>query len=340
MYIYCLTSMSKDSGVTSLLRLDRMGLGLTSALGSTFAAGLATTAFASTGFGAILGSRLAAGFGAGAGLGCRFGSGFVSALLGGLLGSLDSTLFSNTGSTLSFVGGALSLLNSVALDSGVTDLEDALEGVLEGALETGRGASSSSSSSGEMRLFLTGAAGAVVASDAFASESNFCNGLISMSEPCSFLLLWRLGVRDGPRLLVAPPPSSDTAEAGAGAEGVVGRLPCLPLSLLLPPLLLVLSSFQLPGLRSLGSSLLMMPGLGEGVRPGDELGMRLSSSFITGLSGGVGSGSSSASRGSCMMVSVFSLPSTATCNALFFRYSGPESQFKYFLITGFYHHSL
>lgn len=203
----------------------------------------------------------------------------------------------------------------------------------------GRGASSSSSSSsGEMRLFLTGAAGAVVASDAFASESNFCSGLISMSEPCSFLLLWRLGVRDGPRLLVAPPPPSDTVEAGAG--GVVGRLPCLPLSLLLPPLLLVLSSFQLPGLRSLGSSLLMMPGLGEGVRPGDELGMRLSSSFITGLSGGVGSGSSSASRGSCMMVSVFSLPSTANCNALFFRYSGPESQFKYFLITGFYHQSL
>lgn len=315
-----------------------MGLGLTSALGSTFAAGLATKDFASTGFGAILGSRLGAGFGAGAGLGCRFGSGFVSALLGGLLGSLDSTLFSNTGVTLSFVGGALSLFTSEALDSGVTDLEDALEGVLEGALEMGCGASSSSSSSGEMRLFLTGAAGAVVVSDAFASESNFCSGLISMSEPCSFLLLWRLGVRDGPRLLVAPPPSSDTVEAGA--EGVVGRLPCLSLSLLLPPLLLVLSSFQLPGLRSLGSSLLMMPGLGEGVRPGDELGMRLSSSFITGLSGGVGSGSSSASRGSCMMVSVFSLPSTANCNALFFRYSGPESQFKYFLITGFYHQSL
>lgn len=119
-------SMSKDSGVTSLLRLDRMGLGLTSALGSTFAAGLATTDFASTGFGAILGSRLGAGFGAGAGagagLGCRFGSGFVSALLGGLLGSLDSTLFSNTGVTLSFVGGALSLFTSEALDSGVTDL--------------------------------------------------------------------------------------------------------------------------------------------------------------------------------------------------------------------------
>lgn len=115
-------SMSKDSGVTSLLRLDRMGLGLTSALGSTFADGLATKDFASTGFGAILGSRLGAGFGAGAGLGCRFGSGFVSALLGGLLGSLDSTLFSNTGVTLSFVGGALSLFTSEALDSGVTDL--------------------------------------------------------------------------------------------------------------------------------------------------------------------------------------------------------------------------
>ena len=134
-------------------------------------------------------------------------------------------------------------------------------------------------------------------------------------------------MREGPRLLGAPPPSG-AAEVGAETEvdGVVGRLLGLLLGLLpplLPPPLLVLSSFQLPGLRSLGSSLLMMPGLGEGVRPGDEPGMRLSSSFMSGLSGGVGRGSSSASSGSCSTMSVFSLPSTTSCKTLFFRYSGP-----------------
>lgn len=126
----------------------------------------------------------------------------------------------------------------------------------------------------------------------------------------------------GPRLLGAPPPSG-TARVGAvaEAEGVVGRLLGLLLALLTP--LMGLSSLQLPGLRSLGSSLQMMPGLGEGVRPGDEPGMRLSSSFMSGLSGGVGRGSSSANRGSCRVVSGFSLPSTISSNALFFRYSGP-----------------
>lgn len=107
---------------------------------------------------------------------------------------------------------------------------------------------------------------------------------------------------------------------------MVGRLVGLLLGLLLlllPPPLLGLSSFQLPGLRSLGSSLPIMPGLGEGVRPGEEPGMRLSSSFMSGLSGGVGRGSSSASSGSCITVSVFSLPSATSCNTLFFRYSGP-----------------
>ena len=312
-YIGCLTSSSRDSAATSWLGLDNMAFTLASALGSTFGTGLIGSALASTCFGSVLGSRLGAGFGVRAGLGWRFGNGFVSALLDGLLTSLDSTLFSETDGARWWTDGALSVLTSMALGSGVT------------ALDAGRGASSSS---GEMRLFLTGTAAAGVTFGAFASESNFCSGLISRSEPCSFLLLWRLGVREGPRLLGAPPVS---AVAGAGAEteveGVAGRLPDLLLALLpplLPPALAVLSSFQLPGLRSLGSSLLMMPGLGEGVRPGDEPGMRLSSSFMSGLSGGVGRGSSSASSGSCMTVSVFSLPSTTSCNTRFFRYSGPE----------------
>lgn len=124
------------------------------------------------------------------------------------------------------------------------------------------------------------------------------------------------------------------------AEGVVGRLLGLLLGLLIPlvpPSLLVLSSFQLPGLRSLGSSLMMMPGLGEGVRPGDEPGMRLSSSFMSGLSGGVGRGSSSASSGSCMTVSVFSLPSTTSCSNFFFRYSGPvQEEFNHYITTIFF----
>lgn len=119
-------------------------------------------------------------------------------------------------------------------------------------------------------------------------------------------------------------PSSGAAKAGAemGFKGVMGRLLGLLLGLL-PASLPVLSSFQLPGLRSFGSSLVMMAGLGEGVRPGDEAGLRLSSSFMRGLSGGVGRGSSSASSGSCITMSVFSVLSTTSCNALFFRYSGP-----------------
>ena len=183
MYIYCLTSSSKDSAVTSLLEFDTIDFSLTSALESTFGAGLATMALASTCFGAVLGSRLGAGFGDGAGLGCRFGNGFVvSALLEGLLASLDSTLFSETDGTRSWTDGALSVLTSTGLGSGVTALAD--------TLEAGRGASSSS---GAMRLFLTGAAAAAAAAGAtsgsLTSESNFCRGLISRSEPCSILLL-------------------------------------------------------------------------------------------------------------------------------------------------------
>lgn len=169
-------SSSKDSAVISLL--DTMAFSLASALGSTFVAGLATMALASTCFGTVLGSRLAAGFGNGAGLGCRFGNGFVSALLDGLLTSLDSTLFSEVDGARSWTDGALSALTSVGLGSGVTALVD--------TLEAGRGASSSS---GAMRLFLTEAAAAGATSGAFASESNFCRGLISRSEPWSFLLL-------------------------------------------------------------------------------------------------------------------------------------------------------
>ena len=92
----------------------------------------------------------------------------------------------------------------------------------------------------------------------------------------------------------------------------MGRLLGLLLARLLPrlplTLLLALSPFQLPGLRRWDSSLLM-PRLGEGVRAGVDTGIRLSSSCITGLSGGVGGGSS-AKRGSCMIVSAFSMPST------------------------------
>lgn len=143
-------------------------------------------------------------------------------------------------------------------------------------------------------------------------------------------------MRDGPWLLEATVVSEAGAvEAGAvaGAEaedtGVVGRLLGLLLDLLLlllpPPPFMLLSTVQLPGLRNLESSLggIVIPGLGEGVRPGEDSGMRWSSSFMTGLSGGVGSGSSSANSGSCITGSVFSLPSMASCNALFFRYSGP-----------------
>lgn len=49
-----------------------------------------------------------------------------------------------------------------------------------------------------------------------------------------------------------------------------------------------------------------MTGVGEGVRAEVELGLRLSSSFMKGLSGGVGR-ESSANKGSCIPVSAFSL---------------------------------
>lgn len=170
-------STSKDSAIISLLWLETVAFTRASALGSTFGASLAAVALASNCLCTVLGSSLGAGFGDGAGLGCRFGNGFVSALLEGLLTSLDSTLFSEKDDARSWTDGALSFLSAAVLGSGVIALEDTLED---------RG---TSSSSGEMRLFLTGAAAAGVTSGAFASESNFCRGLISRSEPCSILLL-------------------------------------------------------------------------------------------------------------------------------------------------------
>lgn len=129
-------SSSKDSAGTSGLRLNAMAFCLDSALGSTFAAGLATMASASTGISASLGSGVGVGFGDGAGLGCRFGNGVVSALLAGLLASLDSTLFSETDGARSWTDGALSGLTSMGLGSGVA--------ARDGTLEAGRGSSSSS----------------------------------------------------------------------------------------------------------------------------------------------------------------------------------------------------
>lgn len=155
-----------------------MAFSLASALRSTLAAGLALITLDSACLGGVLGSGVGAGFGDGAGLGCRFGNGLASALLAGLLVSLDSTLFSETDGTRSWTDGALSVLTSLALGSGVA--------ALEGDLLVRRGASSSS---GKMRLFLTGGFAAGATSGAFASESNFCSGLISSSEACSFLLL-------------------------------------------------------------------------------------------------------------------------------------------------------
>lgn len=185
-----------------------------------------------------------------------------------------------------------------------------------------------------MRLFVSSAAVVRVTSGGFASESNFCSGLISKSEPCSILLLRRLGERDGCRLLEAPLSGATEAGAAADTEGVVERLLGVLLGLrppFMPPPLIDLSSFQALGPRSLGSSLAKIAGLGEGVRAGDEPGMRLASSFRTGLSGGVGSGSSSttigsssASKGSCISVSGFSWSSIASSKTLFFRYSGPK----------------
>lgn len=142
-----------------------------------------------------------------------------------------------------------------------------------------------------------------------------------MSEPCSALLLWRLGVREGPRLA-----GRSSAGAGAGAEeGVVGlllgRLPCLLLPRLPDPAL-AFSPFQAPGPSKLGSSRVAASSAGQGegvrVRRGAEPGRRWS----IGLSGGVG-GRSSASCGSCNMGSAFSLFSAISCSARFFRYSGP-----------------
>lgn len=148
MYFHCLTSSSEESSTTSLLRLDNV----------IFGAGFVVITLVSTFFATVLGSKLGAGFGGGAGLGCRFGNGLVSALLVGLLPSLDCTLFSKMDGDRSCTEGAL---------SGTSGMEVP---VSEGTLEEGRGASSSS---GKMRLFLTGGAAAGVMSGVFASESSF-----------------------------------------------------------------------------------------------------------------------------------------------------------------------
>lgn len=123
------------------------------------------------------------------------------------------------------------------------------------------GGGDSSSSVVRTRLVLTGVT-AGTGSATFDSESMFCKALISRSEPCSALALWRLGVRDGTLLLGAECSSGPASGAGATAgveDGVVGRLPGLLPALLLPLLplpRLALSPFQLPGLKRLGSSLL------------------------------------------------------------------------------------
>lgn len=119
----------------------------------------------------------------------------------------------------SFMGCLVSALclTSAAFGSGVAALGESL----------GAGRGGSSSSLGRMRA------------------------LISMSEPCSTLALWRLGVRDGTLLLGAECSSGAASGVGAAA-GVMGllfgRLPALLLLLLALPLL-TLSPFQLPGLK-------------------------------------------------------------------------------------------
>ncbi|KAL6483486.1 hypothetical protein MHYP_G00083580 [Metynnis hypsauchen] len=257
---------------------SRLGAGLGSRLG----AGLGSRLRAGVGsrLGAGLGSRL------GAGLGSRFDKGLVSALLGAFLSSLASNLLSIFGAGGSGAGS----LSSVSLGSGVS-------WALEDTLGVGQGGGSSSSVE-ETRLVLTGAVTVAGAgSAAFGSMSIFCKGLISMSEPCSALALWRLGERDGTLLLGAGGSSwtgagaADGAGAAAGAaqDGVVGRLlgllpGRLPPLLLLP--LLVLSPFQLPGLRKLGSGAAGGVGPGDGVRAGLMFGFRVSISCMKGLSGG------------------------------------------------------
>lgn len=230
---------------------------LVSILASTLATGLATGL--TTGLGSGLGTDLGSGFGAafGAGLGSRFGEGLGSTLLVNFFSSLisvqDLGLISVIEAGRSFTGSLVSALclTSAAFGSGVTALED--------SLEAGRGGSSSSV--WRTRLVLTGFA-AGTGSAAFNSESIFCRALISRSEPCSALALWRLGVRDGALLLGAECSSGAAAGAGAtagGEDGVVGLLlGLLPARLLplLPLPRLALSPFQLPGLKRFGSSLL------------------------------------------------------------------------------------
>lgn len=180
-------SGSKDSTVTSLLVLDK-AFSLPSTLTSTFEASFAAeaTTLGSTCFSIALGSMLVVGFAGGAGLGWRLVKGFVSALLDGLLGSLDSILLSEKDGARSWTDGAFSGLTSgVAALDGIAGFGS---GVIALGVPLGEGCGASSSS-GKMRLFLMGVTRTGVTSETFVSESNFCSGLISRSEPCSILLL-------------------------------------------------------------------------------------------------------------------------------------------------------
>ncbi len=327
-FVILTSSRTRGSCLVSLGAFT-IDLCLVSILASTLATGLATGL--TTGWGSGLGTDLGSGFGAafGAGLGSLLGEGLCSILLVNFLSSLTSVLDSGLLSVIqagrSFTGSLVSALclTSAAFGFGVTALGD--------SLGAGRGGGSSSSVV-RTRLVLTGTA-AGAGSATLDSESIFCRALISRSDPCSALALWRLGVRDGTLLLGAERSSSAASEAGAMAgveDGVVGRLLGLLPARLLPLLLLprlALSPFQLPGLKRFGSSLLgtlgTMTAVGEGVRAEVELCLRLSISCKKGLSGGVGR-ESSADKGSCIPVSAFSLLSATSCKARFFIYSGPE----------------
>lgn len=304
-----------------------LGAGLRSRLGarlgSCLGAGLGSRLVARLGsrLGSGLWSRLGAGLGSrlGAGLGSRFIDCLASTLLTTFLSSLASCLLSVIDVGCSGAGSLALALCSGALCSGVTALEDTLEA----------GGGGSSSSVEEIRLVLTGAG---AGSAALVSKSIFCRGLISRSEPCSALVFCQLSDRDGPFVLGTPGSSMFGTESRAElGDGVEGRLLCLlpgrlPPLLLLPPPRLLLSPFQLPGPRRLGSRAAEVVGLGDGVRAGLMLGFRLSISCMKGLSGGM---ISSARSDSCMSVSAFSLLSAISCNARFFRYSGPERRIQY-----------
>lgn len=250
------SSSSRGSCLISLGAF-KIDLCLVSVLASILATGLATGL--TTGLGSGLGTDLGSGFGAAfwAGLGSRFGEGLGSILLVNFFSSLTSVLDSGLLSVIeagrSFTGSLVAslCLTSAAFGSGVTALGD--------SLGAGRGGGGSSSSVVRTKLVLTGVA-AGAGSATFDSKSIFCKALISRSEPCSALALWRLGVRDGTLLLGAEHSSGAASGAGAGVEdGVVGRLLGLLLARLLPLLplpRLALSPFQLPGLKRLGSSLL------------------------------------------------------------------------------------